>query len=58
MLNQRLKSYVQMARSTKSTPLVQLYVEGEAKHQRVVDVLNALAKNQIEKVTFTDLVDD
>ena len=58
MLNQRLETYVQAAEATKSTPLVQLYVEGEAKHQRVVDVLNALAKNQIEKVTFTDLVDD
>jgi biopolymer transport protein ExbD len=58
MLNQRLEGYVTAANSTKSQPLVQLYVEGEAKHQRVVDVLNALAKNQIGKVTFTDLVDD
>ena len=58
MLNQRLEGYVAAARSTKSTPLVQIYVEGEAKHQRVVSVLNALARNQIDKVTFTDLVDD
>lgn len=58
MLNQRLEGYVTAARSTKSQPLVQLYVEGDAKNQRVVDVLNALARNQIDKVTFTDLVDD
>ncbi len=57
LLNQRLETYSTAARSTKSTPLVQLYVEGDAKHQRVVDVLNALAKNKIDKVTFTDLLD-
>lgn len=57
MLEQRLSTYAQMARSTKQQPIVQLYVEGDAKHQRVVDVLNALAKNQIDKVTFTDLID-
>ena len=58
LLNQRLEAYATVARSTKSQPLVQLYVEGDAKHQRVVDVLNALARNEIDKVTFTDLVDD
>jgi biopolymer transport protein ExbD len=57
MLSQRLKQYAEGARSTKLQPLVQLYVDGDAKHQRVVDVLNALAKNQIDKVTFTDLLD-
>ena len=57
MLSQRLKQYADGARSTKTQPLVQLYVDGDAKHQRVVDVLNALAKNQIDKVTFTDLLD-
>ena len=57
MLNQRLEAYATAARSTKSQPLVQLYVEGDATHQRVVDVLNALARNQIDKVTFTDLID-
>ena len=29
-----------------SQPLVQLYVEGEANQQRVVDVLNALAEGE------------
>ena len=57
MLDQRLKAYSLAAKSTKTQPLVQLYVEGDAKHQRVVDVLNALARNEIDKVTFTDLLD-
>lgn len=57
MLEQRLKMYADVVRSSKQQPVVQLYVEGDAKHQRVVDVLNVLAKNQIDKVTFTDLID-
>jgi len=56
-LSQRLELYASMARAADSQPLVQLYVEGDAKQQRVVDVLNALAKEKIEKVTFTDLID-
>ena len=55
-LLQRLSMY-QAALSGDAQPLVQLYVEGDAKQQRVVDVLNALAKEKISKVTFTDLID-
>ena len=54
---QRLEMYASAARAADSQPLVQLYVEGDAKQQRVVDVLNALAHQEIEKVTFTDLID-
>lgn len=57
LLAQRLELYASMARAAESQPLVQVYVEGDAKQQRVVDVLNALAKEKIEKVTFTDLID-
>lgn len=56
-LSQRLEMYASAARAGDSQPLVQIYVEGDAKQQRVVDVLNALAAEQIEKVTFTDLID-
>ena len=56
-LSQRLEMYASAARAGDSQPLVQLYVEGDAKQQRVVDVLNALAKQEIDKVTFTDLLD-
>ena len=57
LLSQRIDLYNQAAKSGNSQPLVQLFVEGNAKHQRVVDVLNVLAKFQIDKVTFTDLID-
>ena len=56
-LSQRLEMYAAGAKAGDSQPLVQLYVEGDAKQQRVVDVLNALAREQIDKVTFTDLID-
>jgi biopolymer transport protein ExbD len=56
-LSQRLEMYASAARAADSQPLVQIYVEGDAKQQRVVDVLNALAMENIEKVTFTDLID-
>ncbi len=43
-----------------STPVVQLYVEGEALQQRVVDVMNALSDEAVDitSVTFTDLLDN
>ena len=57
LLSQRLGQYATAAQAVDSQPLVQLYVEGDAEHQRVVDVLDALAANEIDKVTFTDLID-
>ena len=57
MLSQRLETYASAASATDSQPLVQLFVEGDAKNQRVVDVLNTLAMHNIAKVTFTDLID-
>ena len=57
MLTEDLAAYAESARSADSEPLVQIYVDGSAKQQRVVDVLNALAGTGITKVTFTDLVD-
>jgi biopolymer transport protein ExbD len=36
---------------------VQLWVDGGANQQRVIDVLNALVGAGISSVTFTDLVD-
>ncbi len=57
LLDQRLDIYAASARLGDSQPLVQIYAEGKAMHQRVVDVLNVLRKYQIDKVTFTDLID-
>ncbi len=56
-LTARLEIYASAARNSSSEPVVQIYVESEARQQRVIDVLNALAATKITKVTFTDLVD-
>ncbi|MEM9079540.1 MAG: biopolymer transporter ExbD [Verrucomicrobiota bacterium] len=58
LLASRLDNYANMARATGEEPLVQVYVDGDASHQRVIDVLNALKGEKITKVTFTDLVVD
>ena len=57
MLTQQLDMYASAARSANSTPLVQLWADGGAITQRVIDVINALAAKDIQSVTFTDLVD-
>lgn len=57
MLFADLKAYADLAKSTSQVPLVQIYVDGGAQQQRVIDVLNALTGVGISKVTFTDLVD-
>ena len=59
LLSAELKTYADAARSSKDQPLVQIYVDGGASYQRVVDVLNALAHPDVDikSVTFTDLVD-
>jgi biopolymer transport protein ExbD len=56
LLSASLLSYSQAARAASSTPLVQIYADGSATQQRIVDVLNALAGAGISSVTFTDLV--
>lgn len=58
LLTDDLRSYAQGAKAIGTEPLVQMYVDGEASQQRVIDVLNALAGVGISKVTFTDLLDD
>ena len=57
LLRQRLETYSGAAAAADSQALVQIYADGEAKEQRVIDVLNALAGAGINKVTFTDLID-
>jgi len=58
LLAQRVDLYKTAANAGNSEPLVQLYVEPNARHQRVVDVLNVLSRYKIDKVTFTDLMDE
>ena len=55
LLNAALKFYKQGVDAAGEKPLVQIYATDEAMHQRVIDVLNALAGVEINSVTFTDL---
>lgn len=57
LLRGQLDNYSTAARAANSKPLVQIYADGNATQQRVIDVLNALAGANINSVTFTDLVD-
>jgi biopolymer transport protein ExbD len=56
-LHNRLDSYASAAKAGGNLPIVQIWADGEAEQQRIVDVLNCLASVNISKVTFTDLVD-
>ena len=57
LLHGQLDMYASAARAANSKPLVQIYADGGATQQRVIDVLNALASVNINSVTFTDLID-
>jgi biopolymer transport protein ExbD len=57
LLRGQLDMYASAARAAGSKPLVQIYADGGATQQRVIDVLNALAGVNINSVTFTDLLD-
>lgn len=57
LLEQQLEIYTAGASSGGKKPLVQIWVDGGANQQRVMDVLNALVGAGISSVTFTDLVD-
>lgn len=57
LLTRRLSDYAVGANSGGKKPLVQMWVDGGANQQRVIDVLNALVGVGISSVTFTDLVD-
>jgi len=52
-----LETYRDAALASDQEALVQIYVESEARQQRVIDILNALASVGISKITFTDLID-
>ena len=54
----QLKTLKAGAEATGGKPVVQLWVEGEVPHQRVVDVINALTEAGIQTVALTDVRDD
>lgn len=57
LLRERLDSYAQGARAGGRQPMVQVWADGEAQQQRLIDVINCLAGAKIQSVTFTDLLD-
>lgn len=57
LLTGQLEMYASAARAANTKPLVQIYADGKASQQRIIDVLNALAGVNISAVTFTDLLD-
>ncbi len=57
LLSGQLDMYASAAKAANTTPLVQIYADGSASQQRVIDVLNALAGVGISSVTFTELLD-
>jgi len=56
-LGAELKFYKDGVDAAGANPLVQIYASDECSHQRVIDVLNALAGVKINSVTFTDLTE-
>lgn len=58
LLDARIDTYAASARLGDDRPLVQIYVEGLALQQRVMDVIDVLRKHQIDHLTFTDLIDE
>ena len=58
MLKERLDVYVNSVKAAGKEPVVQVWADGEATQQRVVDVLNCLSSVAIKNITFTNLPDE
>lgn len=56
LLQQYLGIFSSASRAANTQPLVRIEAHDDVPHQRVIDVLNALAAKEIHAVTFTDLV--
>lgn len=57
-LKERIRTYVAIAKAGGQEPMVQIWADKNARQQRVVDVVNALAASKIKKVVFVDLLDE
>lgn len=56
-LSKRLTNYAAAARAGAHQPFVQIWVDGEASYQRVIDLLTELSQANIKSLFFTDLID-
>ena len=57
-LRERLKEYKELAESTGSKPMVIVAADDNGKHQRFIDVVNALASVKINNITMTGFRDE
>lgn len=57
-LSNRIEAYQAVARAGAQAPVFQIWVDGEAPYQRVIDIINLLRSHGIEREFFTDLTDD
>ena len=57
-LVQQREAKKQEASAVGTKPVVQVWVEGDVPHQRVIDVMNAVTEAGITTVALTDLKDD
>jgi len=57
LLDARLATYKSGCDLANTEPVIQIKVSSEVKQQRVLDVLNALKKNEIKAATFTDFTE-
>lgn len=53
-LKDSLRVYIAAQKIIASEPIVQIYVADGARNQRFIDVLNCVAGERVEKVTFGD----
>lgn len=56
LLQRYLELFVSASRAANTQPLVRIEANDDVPHQRVIDVLNALAAEEIHDVTFMDLL--
>lgn len=54
LLSGHLELYASAVRASNNTPLVRLDVDFDSSHQRLIDVLNALARVKIDGAVFAD----
>ncbi|BDS05967.1 hypothetical protein NT6N_10070 [Oceaniferula spumae] len=57
-LTERIVAYTNAARAAGQDPIVKITANKKAQQIRVVDVLNALAAEKVNRVSFVDLVDE
>lgn len=58
LLNERLAEYARSTMAVGEPPMVSLHIDGDAKQQHLMDILNALVKQKIRNVQFHEFASD